>query len=196
MHITFILLKRLFYLTSLLGILNFTNAQSNKKITIKKLEQNFITKFTYEGTWKITKMEMNIQPRKAQITDGQWFKKEYYVGNDFHFNLNKETVEYRYGKKRFASFLESYKNRKNTFIMRDLTGGFRNIIIKTSANEATLYMSRPVFFLFITNINIRRSAYNNFDDYENAQSSFYRNLLDHYVTVNDGDIIFYLKNIN
>lgn len=175
---------------SVLHIGNLSDAQiSKKEISFK---ENQTTKFN--GTWEIVDMDMNIKLKKnPKAIPPKIFQKDEYIGKTFHVNRTNEVITYKGLKKiLLTSKIEMFDVKRNTFIMRGMTGGYINTIKNKSAKESVLIMSRPVFFLFITNLNIRRENYQNSKDYEDASGNFYQQLLDKYTTIGDPSIQFHL----
>ncbi len=173
-------------------------AQISKKEVIIKNNNPTMTPFKFNGSWQITNMDMNIVLKgKHNPIPINVFQKNEYLGKVFHFDQSNKIVKYRERKKVFlSSTIESYNLKQSTFIVRRMTGGYSNWIANSAPNEAVLSMHRPAFFLFITNLKIKRENYKNFSEYEEATSQFYKDLLENYISVGDSNIKFYLKKID
>ena len=157
-----------------------------------------MNKFQFSGDWGIVDMQMNIRIKNNLPKSlPKILQKSEYVGKTFSIDKPNQLISYKDAKKNLLkSTIEVVNIKNNEFIMRGLTGGFLVKVVSTSPKEAKIVMRRPVFFLFVTHLNIKREQYNSFDEYEQASEKFYKDLLQNFTIINDELIQFHLKKID
>ena len=196
--IPFYSLYRLFMILSFLQLGMLTNAQAQKKIGILNNDKTQPNKFQFSGDWGIVDMQMNIRVKNNQPSSlPNILQKNGYVGKRFSIEQSKQVISYKDANKTLLkSTIEMVNIKDNVFIMRGMTGGFNVKINSISSKEAKMVMSRAVFFLFVTNLNIKREQYKTIEEYELANGKFYKDLLQNFTIINDEPIQFHLKKIN